>query len=143
MPKKKEPRITWGGNRRAEDEHLQALADEQARRVARLAAQAKPTAKASHRSKASQFVGTYHEYIASAAWRKKRRKALRHYKHRCVVCGSTDNLHVHHKHYRTLFRESMADLEVRCAGCHANEHEGTVPGVVDPMTAQFVAMFRQ
>lgn len=141
MVKKKEPRVTWGGSRLAEEEHLKALADEQARRAARLAAESRPT-PAKDRQSPLPFVGAYHEYLDSPQWRKKRRKALRHYKHRCVVCGSADRLHVHHRHYRTLFRESMDDLEVRCAGCHANEHEGDVPGVVDPLTAQFVAMFR-
>lgn len=87
------------------------------------------------------FVGTYHDYLQSRQWAKKRRKALRHYGHKCATCGSGDNIHVHHRHYKTLFQESVLDLELLCAGCHANLHEQDEK-CLDPLTAEFVNLVR-
>jgi hypothetical protein len=47
---------------------------------------------------------------------------------------------VHHLTYVRLGREKMKDLRILCKGCHANEHEGKVPGVFDPMTREFMAI---
>lgn len=129
----KEPRLSWGGSQRA-----QAEAD-----AAFLAARKSPAAKPKrqHRNRGSrgQFVGTYRDYLKSPQWRRKRRKALRHYGRRCTVCGATERLQVHHRHYRTLFRESMADLDLLCDGCHSNHHESDGKAC-DPMTREFLSL---
>ena len=97
------------------------------------------TRKHRQRSSRGAFVGTYRDYLRSPQWRRKVRKAHKHYSGRCTVCGSGDNLQVHHRHYRTLFRESMADLDLLCGGCHRNHHEQDGKAV-DPMTAEFLAL---
>ena len=76
----------------------------------------------------------YYTYIKSAKWWRKRNKALAIHGNKCSICGSTDNLHVHHKHYRTLGRENpRTDLQPLCGGCHANHHGKDS----DPLTLEF------
>jgi 5-methylcytosine-specific restriction endonuclease McrA len=88
------------------------------------------------------FVGTYHEYIQSPQWAAKREKVFRIHGRKCCVCGSTNDLRVHHKTYKRLYRENPRDdLEVRCEGCHANEHE-LDKGAIDPMTARYLSVMR-
>lgn len=79
----------------------------------------------------------YHDYVKSAAWAKKRKRALMMLGSKCRICGSIDRLHVHHKTYKNLGHEPMSDLEILCEPCHANEHEGKVFAVNDPMTKEF------
>lgn len=84
----------------------------------------------------------YYRYLQSSAWSAKRKAAFSYHGRVCSICGSERSLHVHHRHYRTLGRERMRDLQILCRGCHANEHEGSVFGVVDPMTDEFMKLFR-
>lgn len=126
----KKRRLTWRGNIRAQEQADAAwlkLKDGQ-----------RAKAKKRKRRKPTVFRGTYYEYLDSARWRRKRQKAFRHYGRKCCRCGATADLHVHHRHYRTLFRESVLDLEVLCGGCHRNAHEGAVAGIFDPMTTTFL-----
>ena len=92
-----------------------------------------------HKPGGGVFRGTYHDYLKSPQWKKKRRKAHKHYRGRCTICGSTNSLQVHHRHYRTLFRESMADLDLLCGGCHQNHHESDGKAC-DPMTREFLSL---
>lgn len=108
----------------------------------RKAAKSKPKPPKRTRQQPPEFVGTYHEYLDSPQWAKKKRKARKFYGGKCCRCYTTRDLQVHHRHYRTLFREAMKDLELLCGGCHSNEHEGRTPGAMDPMTAAFVALTR-
>lgn len=64
----------------------------------------------------------YTRYIRSAAWREKREAAFAHHGRRCASCGVQKDLHVHHRHYRTLSREQMEDLIVCCKKCHFKLH---------------------
>lgn len=64
----------------------------------------------------------YRKYINSQAWREKRELALDFYDNNCGLCGSKFNLHVHHKTYKNLYRESMADLMLLCETCHKTAH---------------------
>ena len=86
------------------------------------------------------YPGGYYAYIQSKAWAKKREQAFKRYGRKCGVCGRTENLQVHHRHYRTLFNERMEDLGILCGDCHANEHEDK--GAMDSMSSEFAAMFR-
>ena len=134
--------VRWRGNITAIDEHRKAveqaanrtrkrLIDEQAERERK---------RAKKRPERLPFVGTYREYLDSPQWRAKRRWALRRLGRKCSVCGSRDRLHVHHKTYKNLFREKLEDLQILCAGCHANTHEDK--GAVDPMTAEFLSLVK-
>ena len=78
--------------------------------------------------------------MQSKRWRGHRERALEYHGRKCSVCGTTYDLQVHHLTYVRLGREKMKDLRILCKGCHANEHEGKVPGVFDPMTREFMAI---
>jgi len=57
-----------------------------------------------------------------------RAKVLERDGHRCVDCGDTDNLHVHHKdgNGRNVPKEKqnndMSNLVTLCSTCHTNQH---------------------
>jgi hypothetical protein len=65
--------------------------------------------------------GTYVKYINSAEWREKSR-IWRMEEGKCELCGSTDRLQCHHKHYRTLGKEKRSDIQVVCYKCHCKLH---------------------
>ena len=83
----------------------------------------------------------YHEYIESAEWRRKRLAAIRKAKGCCATCGATEDLQVHHLHYKSLGREKLRDLQVLCVSCHSLEHEDKhLPK--DELSKEFRRMFR-
>jgi 5-methylcytosine-specific restriction endonuclease McrA len=84
----------------------------------------------------------YHDYIVSPAWFARRRQLFDVRGERCERCGSTRNIQVHHRNYKRVGREQDKDLEVLCRGCHENEHEGKNGVVMDPITAEFISLFR-
>lgn len=64
----------------------------------------------------------YEEYLKTEYWRMTRRAALRHYGKQCGRCGSAEDINIHHRTYERLGAEELADLEVLCRSCHAQEH---------------------
>jgi hypothetical protein len=43
----------------------------------------------------------------------------------CVLCNRSKNLVVHHRHYRSLFREDLVrDVVLLCQRCHGRYHRG-------------------
>ena len=146
-----EPRLRWNGSNAAQkqaDEAWNAFRLAAAKRRAAAAEQSRQSKRRRRKSKSERraarlpeadrpFRGTYKEYLSSPQWAKKKREAHAHFGGKCCCCGSTYRLQLHHKHYRTLFRETMADLELLCIGCHENQHEDK-PGVADPMTREFL-----
>ena len=134
--RKSKETLRWAGSNAAASEHEQAVEEARRRAASRPVKQGKTKSRRS--GKRAAFVGTYREYIRSNQWKRIRRLAIKHYGGRCSVCGAKDRLEVHHRHYKTLFRERMEDLSVLCNGCHRNEHEGSKPGVVDPLTAEYL-----
>lgn len=65
----------------------------------------------------------YKRYIKSKWWQTKREQALEYYGNRCGNCGSRYSLQVHHKHYKTLYKEQMCDLMILCDPCHKEHHK--------------------
>ena len=65
----------------------------------------------------------YGEYLLSNWWKSKRKQKLASIGFRCENCHAVKNLHVHHLHYRTLWREKDSDLQVLCTSCHQGKHE--------------------
>ena len=68
----------------------------------------------------------YKKYLESDAWRKKREKVLDRDGHACQICGSKENLRVHHKKYNPDFylgEEPENDLITVCERCHEDIHE--------------------
>lgn len=66
---------------------------------------------------------SYHKYLNSAGWKQFRQEALCFYNNECGVCGSHQYLDVHHKHYKTIFKEQLSDVMILCRGCHQKEHK--------------------
>ena len=64
------------------------------------------------------------DYYASAHWKNLSRRT-REQRQKCELCGTKENLHVHHLRYR-FFREEGEDLQVLCRDCHikdVHQHE--------------------
>lgn len=124
----KQDSLKWNGSNEAARQHAEAL--EQLRRKTQQPAKPK-------RSRQKFVRPNYHEYIRSGKWNRKRRKAIKAAGGRCSICGCADRLEVHHKHYRTLGRESLVDLLVVCQECHRNEHEADGKAM-DRFTREFI-----
>jgi 5-methylcytosine-specific restriction endonuclease McrA len=144
---KDKTRLRWRGSLEAQDEADAAWEKAKASRRPPEPKTSSRAAKRKRKRRRQQEIPRrpdgsidYRAYIKSARWRKKTHKARKYYRGVCQVCGTRRNLSVHHRHYRTLGRERMEDLELLCHACHANKHEGDVAGVVDPMTAQYLAL---
>ena len=72
----------------------------------------------------------YQEYLKTQHWKTKRAEAIELYGS-CVLCGSSSSLHVHHRHYRTLWREDCTkDVIVLCDKHHRETHEEDAPEFV-------------
>ena len=67
---------------------------------------------------------TYQEYLSSRYWQWRRKVKLFKAGYACEKCGSKKRLEVHHKHYRSLGRESNRDLQALCRACHSSFHGG-------------------
>lgn len=66
----------------------------------------------------------YLDYIQSEEWAKKAEQRRAIDGHKCAICGSTERLHVHHRHYRTLGNEDVEkDLVTLCEACHRDVHK--------------------
>ena len=66
---------------------------------------------------------TYREYMVSDQWKKKKKKFMKRHKlGLCELCGSGNNLRVHHHTYSRLMRERMKDLALVCNDCHTLIH---------------------
>jgi 5-methylcytosine-specific restriction endonuclease McrA len=65
----------------------------------------------------------YEEHLRSSQWQSIREIKIDSVGDRCERCGNDYlQLEVHHRHYRTLGREQLEDLEVLCKKCHEDEH---------------------
>jgi hypothetical protein len=64
----------------------------------------------------------YKNYLKSKEWALKKEQLFLKRGKVCERCKSTQDIHVHHKHYKTLFNERLIDLEVLCQRCHFNHH---------------------
>jgi hypothetical protein len=68
---------------------------------------------------------SYGAFLESDYWQAIREKAMAAACYKCVSCGATENLQVHHKKYFQRFTEhlNMRHLEVLCNSCHELSHE--------------------
>lgn len=66
----------------------------------------------------------YQLYLQSRHWRDIR---ARYYKSgrpkECYVCGSKEQLHLHHRTYKRVGRERLKDLILLCKDCHGDLHD--------------------
>jgi hypothetical protein len=81
----------------------------------------KPTRETDERD----YYDDYQSYISSREWEIKSFHTKAKAGWRCEQCkrpGKKNRLHLHHKHYKTLFRERRCDVEVLCDNCHKKRH---------------------
>jgi len=72
----------------------------------------------------------YRAYLLSPAWKKKSEARKKKDGYKCVICGSTKKLNVHHKTYKRVktvkgkivATERMSDLVTLCSECHRKVH---------------------
>ena len=70
----------------------------------------------------------YQEYLKTPEWAELRKRVLRHYGDKCMVCGSVWNNQVHHIRYANVRgEEGMEDFKVLCWKCHKKEHGLALP----------------
>lgn len=63
-------------------------------------------------------------YFKSLAWKNKRARVLLRDRGKCVICHSTQHLHVHHMSgYTDIPNEPISCLVTLCETCHKSEHE--------------------
>jgi len=89
----------------------------------------------------------YDHYMASAAWRRRRNRAVKRASTRCEYvddqgsrCWAQSHLHVHHLTYENFGKEKPKDLQVLCEDHHAVEEllkiiKGMAPAFTDPKVA--------
>lgn len=64
----------------------------------------------------------YKDYIKSEHWRLRKQEYLNTHPKKCVICGISNSLHLHHKTYKRLFNELDSDLMLVCSIHHAEIH---------------------
>ena len=69
------------------------------------------------------LLSEYIAYMDSKEWQRKRSARLAIDRKQCVLCGTLNNLHVHHVTYERLFNEKMSDLMTVCKSCHEVLHD--------------------
>ena len=68
----------------------------------------------------------YQAYLNSNEWQETRQRIFKRDNFRCVKCGESKNLHVHHITYENLGEEKDADLVTLCDKCHKSTHKLSV-----------------
>lgn len=67
----------------------------------------------------------YSAYLATAAWRQRRERAIARAGRRCQLCNASEqesHLQAHHRTYERLGAEAEGDLTVLCTECHEYFH---------------------
>ena len=78
----------------------------------------------------NKYKSEYDKLLHDDRWYTKRDEILKRDNHRCIICGSTENLQVHHKYYitdingkrRTPWDYPDEILITLCDSCHKKEH---------------------
>lgn len=79
--------------------------------------------------KKSRFYN-YHKYLQSEEWKIIRDKVVKRDNGICLYCKTNPAQEVHHKHYKTIYKESLADLESVCSDCHRAIHKSVFAEVL-------------
>lgn len=64
----------------------------------------------------------YEEYLKTEQFNKIRQEVFSRDNHKCVICGSTENLQAHHLTYINVYQEDTQDLITLCRQCHSIYH---------------------
>lgn len=66
----------------------------------------------------------YRVYLASQHWQRIRLAAMDRDKHKCVDCGVSEGLQVHHWQYReSPYQTKLQDVYTVCQACHEKAHD--------------------
>lgn len=65
----------------------------------------------------------YQSYLLSDKWKNLRQQVFARDYGICLYCKTSPAEQVHHKHYLTLYKETLDDLESVCAACHHDIHK--------------------
>jgi len=63
----------------------------------------------------------YYRYIKSPRWLGVKKRVINKRGWRCQLCGSEEDIQVHHLSYGNIGKEKDEDLLVLCETCHAKE----------------------
>jgi hypothetical protein len=70
-----------------------------------------------------KYLPPYQKYLRSNHWKILKNEALNYYGYCCALCGTEENLNVHHRNYKNLNKEIInKDLIVLCRECHKKFH---------------------
>jgi hypothetical protein len=78
---------------------------------------------------------TYKEYIKSKFWEERKNSFYKTVGRLCAVCGSTNQMSVHHLKYGKFGKERDEDLVALCWSCHEEFH--TIYGVTKDCNKEF------
>lgn len=63
-------------------------------------------------------------YLKSEHWKKLRQACFDRDGHKCLDCGTTENLRAHHVQYRdSPYQTKLCDVETLCDKCHERAHQ--------------------
>ena len=65
----------------------------------------------------------YDKYLQSKEWKIIRDKVIQRDNGICLHCNTNPAQEVHHKHYKTIYKENISDLESVCTDCHRAIHK--------------------
>jgi replicative DNA helicase len=76
----------------------------------------------------------YQDFLKSDYWKHCRNLVLERDEYRCIQCGATNELEVHHLSYEHHGDElnHLEDLITLCQGCHQRAHDGQSPSLPEP-----------
>lgn len=72
----------------------------------------------------------YHVYLKSDEWKIIRDKVVERDNGMCLYCKTNPAQEVHHKHYKTIYKEKIDDLESVCSDCHRAIHKSVFSAVL-------------
>lgn len=77
----------------------------------------------------------YKKYIKSFKWKKRKEAYFEKCMAICFTCSNTEDIQLHHLHYKTVGYESDSDLIPLCSSCHIEFH--TLYGTKEDMRKEF------
>ena len=80
------------------------------------------TTKKSTKLKPKKVNVDYHEYLKSPEWRALKNQIIKERGLACQLCGTKEQIHLHHMSYKRLGREDKRDLLLVCRSCHLYVH---------------------
>lgn len=90
--------------------------------VKQLLPEIKKDSKERRKEEKKERLKKYYDYLGSPEWRNKRQEVFNSRSKCCERCKRVDNLEIHHKTYKNIYKEKLEDLQILCRSCHKSEH---------------------